>query len=189
MDIRKIEAIIEGILFAIGESLDIKKIANAVDQDVETTRKILLDMKDRYENEDRGIRIIELDSSYQLTTKSEYFDYLVKVVKQPKKYELTEIQLETLSIIAYKQPVTKQDIEKIRGVNSDHVVNKLLEYDLIEEKGRLQVPGRPVLFGTNENFLRLFQVKSTDELPNLNPDEILEMEEEAEKVAQIDLEL
>ena len=106
--------------------------------------------------EDRGIRIIELEDSFQLCTKKEMYEYLIRVAKQPKRYALTDVLLETLSIVAYKQPVTKLEIEKIRGVKSDHAVNKLVEYGLIEETGRLDAPGRPLLFGTTEEFLRRF---------------------------------
>ena len=102
-------------------------------------------MMDRYEAQDRGIRIVELDGSFQMCTKPEMFDYLVRIAKQPRKAELTDVVLETLSIIAYKQPVTKLELEKIRGVKCDHAVNKLIEYNLVKEVGRLDAPGRPLL--------------------------------------------
>ena len=115
------------------------------------------------------------------------YDYLIKLVKQPKKYTLTDVVLETLSIIAYKQPVTRGEIEKIRGVSCDHAINKLIEYGLVEEVGRLDVPGRPLLFGTTEEFLRSFGVKKIDELPVLNPDQIEEFKQEVEKEVQIEI--
>ena len=111
------------------------------------------------------------------------------MAKQPKKYVLTEVLLETLSIIAYRQPVTKLEIEKIRGVKSDHAVNKLIEYELVEEVGRLDAPGRPVLFGTTEEFLRRFGVKSLEELPGLNPEQVEDLKAEAEDEAQMTLNL
>ena len=103
-------------------------------------------MMDKYNAEDRGIRIIELEDSYQMCTKKEMYEYLIRVAKQPKRYVLTDVLLETLAIVAYKQPVTKLEIEKIRGVKSDHAVNKLVEYNLVCERGRLDAPGKPILF-------------------------------------------
>ena len=118
---------------------------------------------DKYKEEDRGIAIIELEDSYQMCTKKEMYEYLIRIAKQPKRYVLTDVVLETLSIIAYKQPITKIEIEKIRGVKSDHAVNKLVEFNLVTEVGRLDTPGRPILFGTTEEFLRRFSVQSVDE--------------------------
>lgn len=117
MEINKIEGIIEAILFTMGNSVEIEKIAGAIEHDVETTRRIIHNMMDKYEAEDRGIRIIELENSFQMCTKKETYEYLIKVAKQPKRYVLTDVALETLSIIAYKQPVTRLEIEKIRGLN------------------------------------------------------------------------
>ena len=147
VEIKKLEGIIEAILFAMGDSVELGKIASAIEHDEDTTRKIIHQMMDQYESEDRGIRIIELEDSFQMCTKREMYEYLIKVAKQPKKYVLTDVLLETLSIIAYKQPVTKLEIEKIRGVKSDHAVNKLVEYDLVCEVGRLDAPGKPIQIG------------------------------------------
>lgn len=144
---------------------------------------------DQYAEEGRGIRIIELDRSYQMCTKKEMYEYLIRIAKQPKRYVLTDVLLETLSIIAYKQPVTKLEIEKIRGVKSDHAVNKLVEYGLVEEVGRLDAPGRPLLFGTTEEFLRRFSVQSLDELPTLDPVRMEQFKEEAEDEAQLKLDI
>ena len=144
----------------MGESVELSKIAAAIEQDEPTTRGIISDMMTAYEKQNRGIRIIELDHSFQLCTKKEYYDYLIRIARQPKRYVLTDVMLETLSIIAYRQPVTKLEIEKIRGVKSDHAVNKLVEYGLVEEVGRMDAPGRPILFGTTEEFLRRFSVQS-----------------------------
>jgi len=165
MSIEKTEAAIEAILFTMGESVEAEKIAVAIEHDVDTTVKIIHNMMDKYENEDRGIKIIELEGSFQLCTKEEYYDNLIRICSQPRRYTLTDAALETLSIIAYKQPVTKIEIEKIRGVNSDRSVNKLVELELVKEVGRLDAPGRPMLFGTTEEFLRTFGVGSIDELP------------------------
>ena len=156
MEIKRLESIIEAILFTMGDSVEVEVIAAAIEHDVETTKKIIHNMMDRYDAEERGIKIIELENSFQMCTKQDMYEYLIKVAKQPKKYVLTDVMLETLSIIAYKQPVTRLEIEKIRGVKSDHAVNKLIEYGLVCEVGRLDAPGRPLLFGTTEEFLRRF---------------------------------
>lgn len=189
MTIEKTEGIIEAILFTMGESVELEKIAAAIEHDEETTRKLIHNMADRYEAEDRGVRIIELDNSFQMCTKPEAYEYLIRIAKQPKKYVLTDVLLETLSIIAYRQPVTKLEIEKIRGVKTDHAVNKLVEYELIQEVGRLDAPGRPILFGTTEEFLRHFGVTSLEELPNLNPEQVEDLKEQAEDEAQLTLQI
>ena len=180
MSIEKTEAAIEAILFTMGESVEAEKIAVAIEHDVDTTVRIIHNMMDKYENEDRGIKIIELEGSFQLCTKEEYYDNLIRICSQPRRYTLTDAALETLSIIAYKQPVTKIEIEKIRGVNSDRSVNKLVELELVKEVGRLDAPGRPMLFGTTEEFIRTFGVGSIDELPVISEDMVEQYKEEAE---------
>ena len=122
---------------------------------------------------------MELDDAYQLCTKTEYYGSLIRIVNHPKKPRLTDVMLETLSIIAYKQPVTKQEIEAIRGVKCDHPINKLLEYRLIKEAGRLDAIGRPILFRTTEEFLRCFGVKSTDSWRKITPLQVILMERES----------
>ncbi len=189
MEQKKLQAAIEAILFAMGGSVELKKLAQAIGHDEETTKKVIRQMMDRYEKEDRGIRIIELEASFQMCTKKEMYEYLIRVAKQPKRQVLTDVLLETLSIIAYKQPVTKLEIEKIRGVKSDHAVSKLVEYDLVEEVGRMDAPGKPLLFGTTEEFLRRFSVHSLDELPAPNPEQVAHFKEEAEDEVQLKLNL
>ena len=189
MTIEKTEGIIEAILFTMGESVELEKIAAAIEHDEETTRKLIHNMADRYEAEDRGVRIIELDNSFQMCTKPEAYEYLIRIAKQPKKYVLTDVLLETLSIIAYRQPVTKLEIEKIRGVKTDHAVNKLVEYELVQEVGRLDAPRRPILFGKTEESLRHFGVTSLEELPNLNPEQVEDLKEQAEDEAQLTLQI
>ena len=184
MEIEKLQGAIEAILFTMGDSVELEKIAAAIGHDEATTRKIIHNMMDQYDAENRGVRIIELNNAFQMCTKKEMYEYLIRVAKQPKRYVLTDVLLETLSIIAYKQPVTKLEIEKIRGVKSDHAVNKLVEYGLVEETGRMDAPGRPLLFGTTEEFLRCFGVSSIEELPDI--DEVTKqgfMEEAMEEVA------
>ena len=189
MEIKKLQGVIEAILFTMGESVELERIAAAIEHDEETTRKLIYGLMDQYAEEGRGIRIIELDRSYQMCTKKEIYEYLIRIAKQPKRYVLTDVLLETLSIIAYKQPVTKIEIEKIRGVKSDHAVNKLVEYGLVEEVGRLDAPGRPLLFGTTEEFLRRFSVQSLEELPTLDPVQMEQFKEEAEDEAQLKLDI
>ena len=189
MEIEKLQGIIEAILFTMGESVELGKIATVIEHDENKTRKIIHKMMDRYEEENRGIRIIELEDSFQMCTKKETYEYLIRIAKQPKRYVLTEVLLETLSIVAYKQPVTKLEIEKIRGVKSDHAVNKLVEFGLVEEVGRMDAPGRPLLFGTTEEFLRSFSVQSLDELPTINPEQVEHFKEEAEDEAQLKLDI
>ena len=180
MDLDRIEAVIEAVLFTMGDSVEVEKLAAAIEHDVDTTRKIVHNMMDRYEAANRGIRIIELENAFQLCTKTEYYDELIKVASQPRKYVLTDVLLETLSIIAYKQPITKLEIEKIRGVSCDHAVNKLVEYGLARELGRLAAPGRPMLFGSTEGFLRSFGVQSIDELPVISEDLVEKFKDEAQ---------
>ena len=169
--------------------MSVEKIATAIGHDTETTRKLVHQMMDRYNQREGGLEIIELDDAFQLCTRREYYDALIRVAKQPKKYTLTDVLLETMSIIAYKQPITKIEVEKIRGVKSDHAVNKLVEYGLVEEVGRLDAPGRPILFGTTEEFLRRFSVPSIDDLPSLNPEQLEHFKEEAEDEAKIRMDI
>lgn len=180
MSIDKMYAAIEAILFTMGESVETSKIAAAIEQDIPTTVKLIHRLMERYDKQDRGIKIIELGDSFQLCTKAETYEYIIRVASQPKKQVLTDVLLETLSIIAYKQPITKQEIEGIRGVSCDHAVNKLVEYGLVDEVGRLDAPGRPILFGTTEAFLRSLGVRNVDELPVISPDKVEVFRKEAE---------
>lgn len=187
VEIQKIEAAIEAILFTMGDSVELEKIAMAIGHDNKTTKKIIHNMMDKYEDNNRGIKICELENSYQMCTKQDMYEYLIKVASQPKKHVLTDVLLETLSIVAYKQPVTKTEIEKIRGVKCDHAINKLVEYNLISELGRLDAPGRPLLFGTTEEFLRQFGITSIEDLPEINAEKDEEFKEEAEEEIQLKL--
>ena len=177
MERSKAEAVIEAILFTMGDSVEISRLAEVIEEDVKTTKSILKDMAARYEEENRGIGLTQFDNSVQLCTKSDMYEYLIKIAKTPRKMTLTDTVLETLSIIAYKQPVTRLEIERVRGVSCD----------LITELGRLDAPGRPLLFGTTEQFLRCFGVKSLEELPELNPVQVEEFKQQAEQEVQLTL--
>lgn len=190
MEIKHKEAQIEAILFTLGEAVELTRLAKAIDLDEDTTQKIIHNMMDKYEDQSRGIHIIELDGAYQMCTKASLYDTLIKATHIPKKHVLSDILLETLSIIAYKQPITKIQIEAIRGVKSDHAVNKLIEYNLVCEVGRLDAPGRPILFGTTEEFLRYFGLQSLDALPAVNPEKIEDFKLQAEEeVGQLTLDI
>ena len=188
-NISNMEAAVEAVLFTMGTSVETSRLAAAIEQDEQTTRRLVRNMMDKYNAKDRGICIIELEDSFQMCTKKEYYDNLIRVVSQPKKHTLTDSALETLSIIAYKQPVTRLEVEQIRGVKSDYAVNKLLEYNLIAELGRLDAPGRPILFGTTEEFLRSFGLSSVEDLPELSPEMIADFKLEAEQESQLELDI
>lgn len=181
--------ILEGILFSMGESVSVGRLADVVELDKKKTKKLLEEMSKEYQESNRGIMLTWFEDSVQLCTKPEIYDSLIKIAKNPPKFQLTDTVLETLSIIAYKQPITRIEIEKVRGVSCDHAVNKLLEYDLIQELGRLDAPGKPLLFGTTEQFLRCFGVSSLDELPRLNPVQIEEFKKQAEEEVQLKLDI
>ncbi len=181
------EAALEAILFAMGNAVEAEKLAYAIGQETETTREVLYAMMKKYQEEDRGIRLVELDGAFQLCTKSGLYSYLIRAACQPKKAVLTEAALETLAIIAYRQPVTKIEIEKIRGVKSDRAVNRLIEYDLVRELGRLDAPGKPILFGTTEEFLRHFGMKSLEDLPSPGSVQLENFRAEAEEEAAMRL--
>lgn len=180
---QKAKAVLESILFTMGESVEVDRLSAVIEEDKKVTKEILLEMKEEYDGRECGITLLELDNSFQMCTKGEMYEYLIKIAKTPRKYVLTDTLLETLSIVAYKQPVTRQEIEKIRGVSCDHAVNRLVEFGLIAEVGRMDAPGRPLLFGTTEEFLRSFGVKSLEELPEPSAVQIEEFKEQAEQEA------
>ena len=183
------EAVVEAVLFTMGRSVEVRQLAAAIGQDRETARRAVERLKARYDkSRSCGMQIIALEDSYQMCTKAKYYDNLIRVASTPKKQVLTEVMLEPLSIIAYKQPVTKLEIEKIRGVKSDHAVNRLIEFNLVYEVGRMDAPGRPALFATTEEFLRRFGVGSTDDLPSMNPEQAEEIKAEVEEELQLKLE-
>ena len=166
MKLKEAEAIIEGILFAAGDPVDIETIADILDIDVKSTRAVLTALSDKYDEECRGLKIIRLEDSYQMCTRGEYNSYISRLAEPRRVQVLSNAAMEVLSIVAYKQPVTRSVIEQIRGVSCDSLVNRLLERNLIQEIGRLDTPGRPMLFGTNDEFLRCFGISSITDLPD-----------------------
>ncbi len=185
LSIPEIEGRIEAVLFSVGDKVSVDTLSQALEIDKDTITKIVHNMMDKYDDSDRGIRIIEIEDAFQMCSKSDYYDTLIKIVNTPKKHVLTDVLLETLSIVAYKQPITRQEIEAIRGVSCVHAVNKLVEYNLIQEVGRLEAAGRPILFGTTDDFLRSFGVQSTDDLPIITPDKIEDFKQQALEEAQL----
>lgn len=180
MSVPKLEAAIEALLFAAGDMVSLSKLAECIEQDPKTTKGIVDRLIGNY-GKRRGVHIIEVDGSYQMCTNPDFFSYVGKLVKTEPKKALTQTLLETLAIVAYKQPITKSQIEQIRGVNADHAVNKLVGYGLITEKGRQDSPGRPILFGTSDEFLKYFGFSSLSRLPVLESDyERLRSEAECE---------
>lgn len=168
MNIEELEAITEGLLFASGESVSVKRLCEVTETDEKTMTELLRLMETKYENDSsRGIRIIKLEDSYQLCTKREYYDYVKTLRDKKRRASLSNAGLEVLSVIAYNQPVTRSALEFIRGVNSDGALNNLIAAGLVEEVGRLDAPGKPMLFGTTEEFLRCFNLTSLADLPDV----------------------
>ena len=158
------------MLFASPESVPLGKLADALGCDVPLTRNILLKMSEIYAKENSGIQLQEIDDTYRLCTNPTYYPAIQRLLQKRTRRALTQSQLETLAIIAFKQPVTRGVIEEIRGVNSDSSVNKLVEYGLVDEMGRLNAPGRPILFGTTEDFLLFYGLNNVEQLLNACPD-------------------
>ena len=175
------EAAIEAILFALGVSVEIRQLCAALEMNESEVIQNFESLKEKYDNDNRGIQIIKLGDCVQMCTRTEYYDKLIRVCKTPKKQVLTDAILETLSIIAYKQPITKSEIEHIRGVSSDYIVNKLVEFGLVYEAGKLDAPGRPAQFATTEEFLRRFGIDSKESLPRLASDLEAEIVHEVEE--------
>ena len=184
------ESVVEAVLFVMGNSVEYKKLSEVLNMTLDETKELIGKMQEKYDNDpNRGVSIVELDGAVQMCSKPEMYEHLVNVATVPKRYVLTDSILETLSIVAYKQPVTRIEIEKIRGVNCDHAVNRLIEYGFIAEIGHLDAPGRPLLFGTTEEFLRSFGVKSLEELPTITPDRLEEFKKEASEEIQMKLDI
>ena len=167
MDKNKLKGIIETILFAAGREVKLNELMSALELSQDEVVELIESMKLEYENESRGIQIINVDGAYQLCTKKEYYDFIYPVFDKRSKPNLSQAALETLSIIAYNPKITRAEIEAIRGVNSDGTIYKLLDYNLIEDSGKLDAPGRPTTYSTTKEFLRMFGLESLDALPEL----------------------
>lgn len=167
MEIDKAKSIIEAILFSAGRVVETKELMAILELSNEDIDTIIQNMKTEFDEQNRGIEIIKVDNGYQLCSRKEYYDYIYPIFDNRAKPSLSAAALETLSIIAYNPKITRAEIEQIRGVNSDGTIYKLLEYNLIEEVGRLEVPGRPTIYSTTKEFLKMFGISSLDELPEL----------------------
>ena len=155
MEIDKIKSIIEAILFSAGRIVETKELMAILELSNEDIDSIMQNMKSEYEEQNRGIEIIKVENGYQMCSRKEYYDYIYPIFDNRAKPSLSAAALETLSIIAYNPKITRAEIEQIRGVNSDGTIYKLLEYNLIEEVGRLDAPGRPTIYSTTKDFLKM----------------------------------
>ena len=163
----------EAVLFALGRAVTLNELNIALETDVKEVKKVLSELMDEYENDSRGLVIKCINDTYLLTTKAEYSNSIAKIINTPDKFKFTDSVLEIFSVIAYKQPVTRSEIEEIRGVGCGNNLNRLIDYELIEEKGRLDTPGHPIIFGTTDKFLLTFGISNLTELPNIS-DELIE---------------
>ena len=167
MEKEKIKGIIEAILFAVGREVKVNEIMSALEISYEEIIMAIESLKTDYEKEKSGLSIIKVEDAYQLCTKKEYYEYIYPVFDKRSMPNLSNAALETLSIIAYNPKITRAEIETIRGVNTDGTIYKLLDYNLIEEAGKLDAPGKPMTYRTSKEFLRMFGISSLDELPEL----------------------
>ncbi|MEG0641875.1 MAG: SMC-Scp complex subunit ScpB [Clostridium sp.] len=163
----KTKAVIEALLFTYGEALSYKQIAEVLEIDIRKIKKIITNMKRDYETLHRGLILKEFNDKVQLSTKPEYGHYIKKLVKADSRQNLSQAALETLALVAYKQPITKSQIDEVRGVRSDRAVTTLIDRSLIKESGRLEATGRPILYTTTDDFLKYFGFKNIKELPEL----------------------
>ena len=182
------EAAIEALLFTMGEAISAETLGAVIGHDKATVVRLVHRLMDRYQNEKRGIRIIELDGAFQMCTSPEMYDYVIKLTHQPKKQVLTDVMLETLAIIAYKQPITRIEVDDIRGVNSSGAISKLLSFELIREDGKKEVIGRPNLYVTTDYFLDYMGINHLDELPIVEETELIGQESQlfTERTEEID---
>ena len=167
MEKNEIKGIIEAILFSAGREVKINELMSALELSSEEIIETVESLKTDYEKERSGLSILKVEDAYQLCTKKEYYEYIYPIFDKRSKPNLSSAALETLSIIAYNPRITRAEIETIRGVNSDGTIYKLLDYNLIEEAGKLDAPGRPMTYKTSKEFLKMFGISSLDELPEL----------------------
>ena len=167
MEIEKIKSIIEAILFAAGRQVNIKELMMALELPKDDLENIIVSIQEDYKNQNRGIEVIKIDDSYQLCTKKELYEYIYPILDKRSKPNLSNASLETLSIIAYNPKITRAEIESIRGVSADACIYKLLEYGLIQEAGKADLPGKPMTYVTTNEFLKMFGYTSLNDLPEL----------------------
>lgn len=167
MEIQKIKSIIEAILFSAGREVNIKELIMTLEMNKEEIENIILSMQEEYKNENRGIEIIKIEDNYQLCTKKDLYDYVYPILDNRAKPSLSNAALETLAIIAYNPKITRAEIESIRGVSADACIYKLLEFGLIQEAGKADLPGKPMTYVTSDQFLKMFGYTSLNDLPEL----------------------
>jgi segregation and condensation protein B len=167
MNLNEIPKVIEAMLFAYGKPVDTKTLCDILDIDKDTLIKVIDKMKIDFNEQDRGIQIININNGYQLTTLEKFYPYICKLMDNRPKPSLSQAALEVLAIVAYNPDITRTEIERIRGVSSETAMNRLLEYNLLEESGRLDLPGRPLIYKTTDEFLRMFGYSSLNDLPEL----------------------
>ena len=167
MDLNELQSALESVLFAAGEPVPVERLCLGLEVDRPTLDAVAQELMDKYKYERRGMRIVRMDTSYQMCSAPEFAFHVRKTLESRKPPKLSQPALEVLAVIAYYQPVTRAYVDQVRGVDSSYTVSLLLERDLIEEAGKLAVPGRPTLFRTTKNFLRTFELNSLAELPEL----------------------
>ena len=164
---QKLFGILEGILFAMGSPVEVDKLCLILEEEFGDVSLILNEFVNIFNKENRGMKIVRLDRAIQMVSRSEYHPYIAKMLETKAQKGLSQSALEALSVIAYNQPVTKAMVDAVRGVDSYNSILRLLERELIEQRGRMDAPGRPMLYGTTSEFLRVFGLESLDELPKL----------------------
>lgn len=186
MKASKLQAAIEAILFASGEPVELERIAEALEIEPEVCEQIILNLSAKLDEQNSGICVLKLDNMYQLSSRTEYAEVIRDVLELRKNTPLSQAAFEVLAVIAYNQPVTKSFIEQVRGVDCSGVISTLCQKKLIEEKGRLDLPGRPLVYGTTPDFLRCFSISSLDELPAIpeKPEDKVETEESSTEIVE-----
>lgn len=186
MKASKLQAAVEAILFASGEPVELEKIAEALEIDSEACEQIILNLSAKLDEQNSGICVLKLDNMYQLSSRTEYAEVIRDVLELRKNTPLSQAAFEVLAVIAYNQPVTKSFVEQVRGVDCSGVISTLCQKKLIEEKGRLDLPGRPLVYGTTSDFLRCFSISSLDELPAIpeKPEGTEQSEENSVEIAE-----
>lgn len=181
MNFKKLESMLEAVLFALAEPIELERLSQALEIDELTIEQTLDNLSAKYIENERGLRLLKLENKYQLCTDTQFAEEIRKVLEVKKNAPLSQAAFEVLAIIAYNQPITKSFVEQVRGVDCSGVISTLCQKQLIEEKGRLELPGRPLVYGTTSNFLRCFSMSSLEELPKI-PEKENSVEELTEKI-------